>query len=448
MVVCLVFLQFPMARGYRRTESTEAREPSIVKRILGHPVVRTIGLVATAASVLAACSSSSTGGSSKTTAASTGGGSSSSSAAKPAPTGSPIKLGLIVELTGAQASSGSQGGTVAPAWAKWVNANGGINGHPVEVITADDGGDPAKAQAAEKKLVDQDNVLAIVVATDTLVGVYDAAAVKSGVALVGGTSNGADWFQKAGMFAPTTDVVSGVIDQMLVAKQVGHAKHFANLYCAEAAACSQATGLQQPQAAKIGLKYSAASVSATATSYTAECLKLQQSGADYLQLNIAAAVGAKFIQDCQAQNYNPTWGTSEQAIGPELLKVKNATMYGPAYVFPSVASSPAVTAFTDAMKKYAKDDNWHEGSASYTWIGYELIRKALANATASPTRADVLAGLNSIKDDDLGGLVPNKVTFTAGKAVPFGGHPCSFVVGIKNGKTIAPNGLTPLCPTA
>jgi branched-chain amino acid transport system substrate-binding protein len=410
-------------------------------------VVRTIGLAAAAASLLAACSSSG-GASDKTTAAKAAGNSSSASATTPALKGSAIKIGLIVELTGAQASSGDQGGTVAPAWAKWVNANGGINGHPVDIVTADDGGDPAKAQAAEKKLVDQDKVLAIVVATDTLVGVYDSDAIKSGVAVVGGTSNGADWFQKAGMFAPTTDVVSGVIDQLIVAQQVAHAKHFANLYCAEAAACSQATGLQQPEATKLGLKYTAASVSATATSYTAECLKLQQSGADFLQLNIAAAVGAKFIQDCQAQNYNPTWGTSEQAIGPELLKVKNATMYGPAYIFPSVADNPAVKTFTSAMTKFAKGDNWREGSASYTWVGLELIRKALANAGAAPTRADVLAGLNSIKDDDLGGLVPNKVTFTAGKAVPFGGHPCSFVVGIKNGKTIAPNGLTPLCPTA
>jgi branched-chain amino acid transport system substrate-binding protein len=416
-----------------------------VKRTPGKPVVRAIGLAAAAASLLAACSSSGNA-STKTSSAPAGGGGASSSA--PALTGSPIKIGLIVELTGAQASSGDQGGTVAPAWAKWVNANGGINGHPVEVIPADDGGDPAKAQAAEKKLVDQDKVLAIVVATDTLVSVYDSDAIKSGVAIVGGTSNGADWFQKAGMFAPTTDVVSGVIDQMLVAKQVAHATHFANLYCAEAAACAQATGLQQPQAAKLGLKYSAAAVSATATSYTAQCLQLQQSGADYLQLNIAAAVGAKFIEDCQAQNYNPTWGTSEQAIGPELLKVKDATMYGPAYIFPSVASSPAVQTFVDAMTKYASDKNWREGSASYTWVGLELIRKALASAVASPTRANVLTGLNSITDNDLGGLVPNKITFTAGKPVPFGGHPCAFVVGIKDGKTIAPNGLTPLCPTA
>src|SRR5260370_15582558 len=51
-------------------------------------------------------------------------------------------------LTGAQASSSDQGATVAPAWAAWINANGGLGGHPVQVVVMDDKGDPATAQAA------------------------------------------------------------------------------------------------------------------------------------------------------------------------------------------------------------------------------------------------------------------------------------------------------------
>jgi hypothetical protein len=60
----------------------------------------------------------------------------------------------------------------------------------------------------------------------------------------------------------------------------------------------------------------------------------------------------------------------------------------------------------------------------------------------------VIAGLHTIKDDDLSGLLPNKITFTAGKPISFGAHPCSFVVGVKDGKTQAPNGLNPVCPGA
>jgi hypothetical protein len=41
--------------------------------------------------------------------------------------------------------------------------------------------------------------------------------------------------------------------------------------------------------------------------------------------------------------------------------------------------------------------------------------------------------------------VANKLTFTAGKPLSFGGHPCMFVVGVKGGKTVAPANLTPTC---
>ena len=410
---------------------------------------RTVGVVVATAALLAACSSSDSGGSATGSSSSDDTSASASAAAAAAAlTGSPIKIGLMSTLSGPQASSGNQGAVVAPAWADWINANGGINGHPVQIFSEDDGGDPAKAQAAEKKLVDTDNVVAIVAGSDTLISVYDADAISKGVAIVGGTSNGPDWFQKAGMFAPTTDVISGVIDQMVVAKTVGKATHFASLYCSEVAACASAIDLQKDAADKFDMEFSSAPVSSSATSYTAECLELQQSGADYVQLNIASAAGAKLIQDCQAQSYNPTWGTSEQAIGKELLEVKGATMYGPAYVFPSAAEGPAVAEFTDAMTKYAKSDNWREGSASYTWVGLQLVAKALASAGPEPTREDVITGLNSIKNDDLGGLIPNKITFTSGQPIPFGGSPCSFVVGVEDGKTTAPNGLTPVCPTA
>ena len=403
--------------------------------------LRLILVAGVAAALVAACSSSSSKNASDNSSASSG-------PTSPAPTGSSIKIGVISSLSGSQASSSNQAATVGPAWAAWVNANGGINGHKVEVISEDDGGDPVKAQAAEKKLVDQDQVLAILVGSDNLVTAYNADAIGKGVALVSGTANSSDWYQKAGMFPTVTDVVSGIIDQMLVAKQFGHAKKFANLYCSEVAACAEATQLQKPRAAQVGVDYTSLAVSSTATSYTAQCLQLQQQGVDYAQLNFTTSAAAKFVEDCQAQNYNPVWGSSEQAVGKDLLKIPDLTLYGPAYAFPSAADSPAVAEFRDAMDKYAKDDNWKEGTASFAWSGLEVIRKALANVGASPTRKDVITALNSIKNEDLDGLLSNKITFTAAKPTSFGAHPCSFVVGIKDGKTVAPNGLTPVCPTA
>jgi branched-chain amino acid transport system substrate-binding protein len=401
-------------------------------------VLRSAGIGVAVAALLAGCSGSSGSKAGNNPSA----GASSSSSALP---GTPIKFGMIATLSGPQASSSAQAGTVAPAWADYVNANGGLNGHPVQIIVADDAGDPAKAQAAEKKLVDDDQVVALLVADDSVVGAYDTDALTKGVAVVSGEPFSPDWYTKPGMFPTSTDIGSGLVAQLLVAKQFGHAKKFAVLYCSEIAACGQVIPAMKGQAPKLALQFTSLAVSSTATSYTAQCLQLQQQKVDYAQLDFNSAAAAKFIQDCQAQNYTPTWGSSGAAIGADLLKVSGVTAFGPAYEFASVSDAAPVATFRDAMGKYAKDDNWQEGTASSTWDGLEVLHKALANVGASPTRADVLAALYTIKGDDLDGLLANKLTFTKGKANSFGSQPCFFVIGIKDGKTVTPNGAKPVC---
>jgi branched-chain amino acid transport system substrate-binding protein len=357
-----------------------------------------------------------------------------------------IKIGVIGSQSGSQASSSDQFATVAPAWADYVNKQlGGIKGHPVAVVLADDGGDPAKAQAAEKKLVGSDQVQAIVIGSDNLVGAFDADALSKGVPVVSGTANMTDWYTKVGMFPTVTDVLSGLTDQLLVAKAFGHATVFADLYCSEVSSCAQANPPLQAAAKKAGVGFTSLAVSSTATSYTAECLKLKQQKVDYAQLNFTTAAAGKFVADCQQQGYNPTWGTSEQAVGKDLLGISDFTAYGPAYAFPSVATDPAVVSFAKAMAGYAKDGNWREGVASFTWTGLEAIRTALGSAGTTVTSKDITAGLNAFHGETLGGLAANPLTFTTGKPTAFGAHPCAFVVGVKAGKTVAPDGLKTVC---
>jgi branched-chain amino acid transport system substrate-binding protein len=366
------------------------------------------------------------------------------------PTGSVIKIGVIGSNSGPQASSASQGATVGPAWAEYVNNDlGGIHGHRVEVVSVDDKGDPVSTQAAAKQLI-SDGVVAVVAAADNLINTSADSMIAAKIPVVSGTANFPQWYTQVGLFPTVTDVLSGLQAQVLVAKRFGHAKVFANLYCAEISACGQAGPTLQAAASKAGIGYVSFAVSSTATSYTAQCVALAQHKVDYAQLNFTSAAAAKFVQDCQAQNYNPTWGTSEQAIGADFLELPDFTAYGPAYAFPSVADAPVVQTFRNAMTKYAKNDNWHEGTASFAWSGLEAIRKALSGITATTTvtGATITVGLNTFQNENLDGLLANKITFTAGKPTPFGSHPCAFVVGVKGGKTITPDGLTPLCPGA
>ena len=154
--------------------------------MIGPAIRRTTFLAGTlaAALALAACSSSSS--SSGTGSAATSG------PAAAAPKGTLIKVGLITSLTGPQASSTAQTATVAPAWADWITANGGIDGHPVKTVVVDDKTDPATGQAVEQQLA-ADGVTGIIVGNDDVISAYDSAAIGKGIPLIGGVSYENDW---------------------------------------------------------------------------------------------------------------------------------------------------------------------------------------------------------------------------------------------------------------
>ena len=79
-----------------------------------------------------------------------------------APTGEPIKIGHIADLTGVEANTGIQAVTGMDFAVKLINANGGINGRPVEVITEDAQSQADVAAGVARKLIENDDVVAIV----------------------------------------------------------------------------------------------------------------------------------------------------------------------------------------------------------------------------------------------------------------------------------------------
>ena len=77
----------------------------------------------------------------------------------------PVKIGAILSLTGTYAGLGEPEKATLEMEVERINAAGGINGRPVELIIEDDATDEAKAVAAASKLIEQDGVVAILGAT-------------------------------------------------------------------------------------------------------------------------------------------------------------------------------------------------------------------------------------------------------------------------------------------
>lgn len=79
-----------------------------------------------------------------------------------APAVEPYKIGAIFAVTGPASWLGEPERNTVRMIEAWVNYSGGINGRPLEVIVEDTVGDATKAVNAIKKLIIQDQVLAII----------------------------------------------------------------------------------------------------------------------------------------------------------------------------------------------------------------------------------------------------------------------------------------------
>jgi branched-chain amino acid transport system substrate-binding protein len=140
-------------------------------------------LVVAACTAMAACGSS--GGSSSP--------GSSSPGPSPAAGGSKtITIGFVTDLTGVASSGFLTSKLGIDAYLNRVNAAGGVNGYKIKYILADDTSTPTGALTAVQKLVQQDNVFAIVENSSDFFGA-EQYALAQGIPVVGSAIDGPYW---------------------------------------------------------------------------------------------------------------------------------------------------------------------------------------------------------------------------------------------------------------
>jgi len=401
-----------------------------------------------AASLLAsilvtACSSAAAGGG-----GSQGGSSQGGSSQAGGVTGAAIKVGFICSCSGAEASAIALTKDSAGAWAKSVNAAGGINGHPVQLFIEDDALNPATSLQDAKVLVQQDKVVAIVGEVSVLDSGWAAYVQSEGVPVVGGLSIEAPFLTNSDFFPSGASTGVLGVGMMQMMKKRAESR-FGQLYCAEAPVCAELASLSRATAQIVGgIQVTAAKVSVTEPNYNAECLSLKSAGVDAINVASTAVTVQRVQANCVQLGYKPqsvaqsgtiaaSWLTDPNMAGA-LIAMSNANYLD--------SSIPAVKEFLDAMDKYYPGDRTSPDfgyDVIYPWIGGKLFEAAAkaANLGPSSTPADVKKGLWSLKNETLGGL-SSPLSFTEG-ATTFPN--CYFVAEVQGGKLASPYGTGPVC---
>ncbi|MGX7678462.1 ABC transporter substrate-binding protein [Jatrophihabitans sp. DSM 45814] len=355
-------------------------------------------------------------------------------------TKAPLVVGSVSSDTGITGTGNAVSVTLR-SWQNYVNANGGINGHPVKVITKDDAGDPAKSITAVKSLVTDDHIIALLnySAFGDSWGPY--LAQQKVPVIDANASNGFHYAKDANFFPSGTTVLSIVWGQTYAAKVAG-AKSFGEFYCAEQAACAQAVPLVKGYAAQNGLKFTTSEAfSASAPDYTAQCLAMKNSKAEAVELG---GSGTRIIDSCGKQGYKPTWIVSSGSFNSAMRDDTNFDgTAGNIGSFPWFLDVPETQEFRTAMKQYLPDFSQINSLAAMSgmWEAAKVFQKAAANVSDAPTSAEIYTGLYTFKGETLGGIAP-PLTYVQGKPSVV---PCFFLIGVKDKAFVSSTGLKTSC---
>ena len=414
-----------------------------------------VGTTATAAPGTATTAGTNTGakgGGNAAAAPGTGGAAVATGANAPcAKTLSPIRLGQTMAVSGVvgAAIQGLRPGTAT--WVAAVNARGGIQCHPVELIQLDDGSDPSKVSANYNTLVKQRGVVAILAAGVPITfKALQASAERDKFPIVGGDLVSQDWYRSPYFFPQGGQPIVAYDGAYVLSKQ-GGAKKIGLIYCVEASICTELKANHDKAVARSGLAAGPTkAVSLTQPDFSAECKLMKDAGVDVIWIAVEGSSLTRLARSCVSLNYRPTIATSGIATNPQAVADKNLRSFGVHLgheVAPFVSTEiPGVAEMRAALKQFAPNVSL-DPAVTLGWASGKLLEAALAKVADKAragdiTTAMILEGLWQLKNEKLNGLTVG-VTFAKDKVAV--APECYFGLKLDESGFTAPQGGKPLC---
>jgi branched-chain amino acid transport system substrate-binding protein len=345
--------------------------------------------------------------------------------------------------------------TITSVWAKWTNAHGGINGHPVNLIAVDDGGNPAQGLSEVKKLVQQDHVIAVIGSEAASQSSWVPYLEQQHIPAIGGSAGGSNLSGYANAFPASLSVSSLVTASFQLAKLTSLTKVGQFMALGAGQNMSQYEGaLQQAaKAAGTNIVYATA-VSPTSPDFTAPCLSLKNAGTNMAIVGISPSVTLNIINTCLQQGYHGAFMTTAGLLNPGWNKqtsLNGTKVYVLDDVWPSYEqSTPAQKDFVAAVNQYAPGTLTNAGYNAYVqdaWTGMQMFAAAAQAAKIGPnsTSADLFNGLYMMHNETLGGLI-GPVTYSKSAKAQVAN--CYFVSLLENGQWSEPLGAKAQCVTS
>lgn len=332
---------------------------------------------------------------------------------RPIGAGSPLVIGSLGTFSGPAGQIFADSVVAIAAWVKWANSHGGMKGHPIQHVVADDGGDPARHKALVRELVERRKIQAFVYKNEVFAQLSgpDPYVVEHRIPVIG-TVLGIDHDYQSPFYFPQGASGDTMVTAMLgayagIVRPTGSTP-MATFACAETPACGQTARVWKKAASSFGFEMAyQATISITQPDFTAECLAARNAGVILIALAMDDKSVARVARSCARQSYRPVLGGGVQMAAPGLAT--DPSMAGFQFVvgtttFPFTASdNPARAEFHDVLKAYLPGRP-PSGGHALGWTAAKLFERAADAVTEPPAAAALAAELWTLKDDSLGGL--------------------------------------------
>ena len=329
-----------------------------------------------------------------------------------------VKVGAYQPLTGILAAEAKQVTDGVRAYFSHINDGGGVNGRKIEYLVENDNYDPQQAVAAAKKLVERDQIFAMVAPLGTVTGMAVLPyLIKQNVPLVTTLSGSKE------LLDSKEPLVFGV---MLVGNEAGEA------------AVEWAIGALKPQKAAIffqndkfgkdgkdgieqTLRKRGIDIVAieghlvTDTDLSSVVVKMRQANPDTVFMYTIPKPAAMFLKEAQKMGWKPNFVGCNPIAHPDTGKLAGEAVNGLKVVFYTAlgdSTNPLVAEKVKILKKYAPDTTVGY-YAFHGMVGATLMVEGLKRAGNNPTVESFIKGMETLKDFDIG-LVP-PITYAPGK---------------------------------
>ncbi len=331
---------------------------------------------------------------------------------------SEIKIGQTMPYSGPASAYGSQGRATL-AYFKMLNAKGGINGRKINLLSMDDGYSPPKTIEQTRRLVEQDEVLAIMnpLGTPTNSATHKYLNQNKVPQLL--ISSGASKWNDPKNFPWTTPFFPPYVEEGII-----YGKHIVqNFPNAKIAVISQNddSGRDYVKGFKLGLGAKASQIvkeltyEVTDATVDSQVIDLKTTGADALFMMATPKFGAQVIRKVAELGWKPNFYVvsvaSSQGAVLEPAGLQNAVGLITAMALklagdPTWDNDPGMKEFLAFMKQWHPEGNPVDSSVVLGYVSGQMIELILKNCGDNLTRENVMKQATNIRNQTFGLLLP------------------------------------------